>query len=508
MVAGAHRGNLGPAFWLTLLPAIAVLMVAALWVLPALGRRFFSGLGQDTSARFLFVVAVVFAFAWLSEIAGIEAIVGAFLAGLAMNRLVPNESPLMDRLEFVGNQFFIPVFLLSVGLLIDPRVMFDRTALLLAAGFTAVALVAKLLAAELTGRVFRYDRVEIGWMAALSSAQAAATLAAVLVGVEIGLIDVRTLNAVVVVIAVTCVASSWLGNQTARRLPHPPSRTEIGKTVIVPVTRPASARPLVRLAAAIARPDSGSVVPLVVATPDVPGEALDETLHSMAEAERLARSQGVESEGVFRVDASPGAGIHHTVVERKASLMVVGWKGSTTRREALFGSTLDHIVSHGGAPTVIGRLGETQAERIVLVVPQSAAVPSARGSCMLAIETVRRLVLDDPRPVLVLTEREDAELAAVTYDLLGSEFLHDPAGIDRMMTDHVGPQDLIVLPADLGETVYRWRPSASHRLPRNPLLIVIDGHMTSVGDLQHQRLSTEHPFGPPPWRARPRGTTS
>lgn len=502
VVAGAHRGALGPAFWLTLVPSIAALLAAALWLLPALGRRFFSGLGQDTSTRFLFVVAVVFAFAWLSEVAGIESIVGAFLAGLAMNRLVPNDSALMGRLEFFGNQFFIPVFLLSVGLLIDPSVMFDPAALGLAAGFTVVALVAKILAAEVTGRAFRYDRVEIGSMTALSSAQAAATLAAVLVGVEIDLIGARTLNAVVVVIAVTCVFSSWLGNRTARQLPHPPPRTEIGSTVVVPVARPDSAGPLVGIAAALARPASGLVVPVVVSTPYVPEDTLDSTLRSMREAERLVRSYGVESEGVFRVDSSPAAGIHHTVVERRASLMVVGWKGSTTRREALFGGILDQIVAQGGVPTIIARTGTASPERIVLAVPQSATVPAARGSVVLAVEAVRRLTLDDPRPIVVLTEVDDDELVATTRGVLGAELVHEPLGLDRMLLDHVRRHDLVVLPAEPGlGRVPTEAARIADRLGDTPLLIAIDGHMRGVGDLQHARLSTEHPFGPPPWRA-------
>jgi Kef-type K+ transport system membrane component KefB len=500
VVAGISRGAIGPAFWLTLIPSIVALLFVAIWVLPALGRRFFSGLGQDTSMRFVFVVAVVFAFAGLAELTGIEAIVGAFLAGLAMNRLVPHGSALMRRLEFFGNQFLIPIFLVSVGLLIDPRVLFDPQALMLGAAFTAVALIAKLVASEGTGRFFGYDRTERNSMFALSSAQAAATLAAILVGVDIGLIDTTTLNAVVAVIAVTCLFSSWLGNRTARQLPHPPPRTEVGASVVVPVARPDSARPLVRLAASLARPDSGFVVPVIVSSPEASEEEFDRTVEMKDEAVSMALSHGVESEGVVRVDSSPSEGIHHTVVERRASLMVVGWKGQTSRREALFGGILDQILTNVPVPTIIGRFGDEPVERIVVAVPVAGTLPAARGSRMLAIETARRLRAEDPRPVTVVTQRHDERLAATTAEVLSGEYVHDPRDVVAALRERSRPGDLVILPDEPGRgRVPQLAARVAAALPETPLLIVLDGAERAVGEIEHDQLSTEHPFGPPPW---------
>jgi Kef-type K+ transport system membrane component KefB len=500
VVAGIYRGAIGPAFWLTLVPAIIALLVLAIWVLPAVGRRFFSGLGQDTSVRFVFVVMVVFGFAGLAELTGIEAIVGAFLAGLAMNRLVPQRSALMERLEFFGNQFMIPLFLISVGLLIDPRVLFDPGALAIGGAFIVVALAGKFIAAEATGRWFRYARPEIGSMFALSSAQAAATLAAILVGVEIGLIDTTTLNSVIAVIAVTCLLSSWLGNRYARQLPHPPARTEVGATVVVPVARPGSAEPLVRLAAVLARPDSGFVVPVVVTPPDASEELFERTIQMKDEAVSMALSHGVEAEGVVRVDSSPAAGIHHTVVERRASLMVVGWKGSTSRREALFGGILDHIVSHVDVPTIIGRIGDDPIERTVLAVPSAASTPAGRGSYALAVETTRRLRAEQPHPSVVLSERDDPEVARVATGILEARYVHEPRDVIAALRDLVEPGDVIILPVEPGRgRVPVLAARAANELPDNPLLIVLDAAGRSVGRIDHEQISTEHPFGPPPW---------
>ncbi|HVM15913.1 MAG TPA: cation:proton antiporter, partial [Egibacteraceae bacterium] len=505
VVAGVHRGEIGPAFWLTLLPAIAALLGLTLWVLPAVGRRFFSGLGQDIGPRFLFVIAVVFVVAGLAEVAGIEGIVGAFLAGLAMNRLVPHDSPLMERLEFFGNHFMIPAFLVSVGLLIEPRVLIEPKALLLGGAFTVVALAAKLVAAVGTGRLFGYDRVEIGSMFALSSAQAAATLAAILVGVDVGLIDTTTLNAVIAVIAATCILSSALGSRYARELPPPPPRSRIGATVVVPVARPESTRALVRIAAAMARPDSGFVVPVTVAGDNADEETLDQVRAAKDEATSMALSHGVESRGVVRIDAAPDVGIRHTVVEHKASLMVLGWKGTTGRREALFGSILDRIVAHVDAPTIIGRIEDEPVERIVIAVSAAITAPAARGAFTLAAETARRLRMDAPAPVLTISQQDLEQFAETTRDVLEGDYEHRPEDLIDTLRQEVRPGDLIVLPVtrsrgrvpDLGARV-------ADELPDIPLLIVMGGAASRLGELPHARLTAEFPFGPPPWTREPR----
>ena len=119
VIARAHQGALTPVFWATLIPSLALVGYGALRLLPRLASRFFSGLGQDRSLRFLFVMVALFGLASLFEVIGIEAIVGAFVAGLALNRSVPNRGPLMERIDFLGGTLFIPLFLLATGMLID-----------------------------------------------------------------------------------------------------------------------------------------------------------------------------------------------------------------------------------------------------------------------------------------------------------------------------------------------------------------------------------------------------
>lgn len=500
VVAGVHHGAIGPAFWLTLVPAIVALPVLTLWVLPAMARRFFSGLGQDVGHRFLFVVTVAFTVAALSELTGIEGIVGAFLAGLALNRLVPHGSPLMERIEFFGNHFMIPVFLISVGLLIDPRILIDRQALLLGGAFTVVAVIVKLLAAAGTGMSFGYTRAEIGSMFALSTARAAGTLAIILVGVEIELVGATALNAVVAVIALTCVLSSWLSSRYAGQLPPPSSRARIGATVLVPVARPESTRALVAIAAAMARPDSGFVVPVTVAGDNADDETLERVEAAKDQATSMALSHGVEARGVVRIDAAPDLGIRHAAVEHRASLMVLGWKGVHSRREALFGSILDRIVAHVDVPTIIGRVTEDPFERILIVVPTAITAPAGRATFTLAAETARRLRMKSPCPVEVIAQQHDEAFADTSRDVLGGTYHHRPGDLIAILRDELRPGDLVVLPVtrtrgrvpDVGARV-------AEALAGTPLLIVLNGTAGHVGGVGHERLRSEFPFGPPPW---------
>lgn len=196
-------------------------------VFPIIGRWFFKRV-EDNVSQYIFVLVMVFLGAVLAEIAGIEAIIGAFLAGLAMNRLIPHTSPLMNRIEFVGNAIFIPFFLIGVGMLIDYRAFFkDMETIQVAAVMTAIATSSKFIAAWLTQKTYGFTRDERRLIFGLSNAQAAATLAAVLVGYNIilgespdgepiRLLNESILNGTILMILITCTIASFVAQHGAK----------------------------------------------------------------------------------------------------------------------------------------------------------------------------------------------------------------------------------------------------------------------------------------------------
>jgi Kef-type K+ transport system membrane component KefB len=199
-------GNLGVQA-LEVAAGLAVLAAFTLLVLPRIARWFFGAVGTQSAYRFVFGMVALLTGAVLAEAASIDGIVGAFFAGLGLTRAVPERSGLMDRVQFLGSALFIPIFLVSVGTLLDPRVLSNPKTLGVALIFALAVLGGKALAAIAAGRIFRFEWSEIGVMSGLSGSQAAATLATTLVGSKLGVFDKETINAVLVVILISLIVT-------------------------------------------------------------------------------------------------------------------------------------------------------------------------------------------------------------------------------------------------------------------------------------------------------------
>ncbi|MFA9443970.1 cation:proton antiporter [Egicoccus sp. AB-alg6-2] len=446
VVARAHQGALTPVFWLTLLPSMAVVTAGVVYGLPRLARRFFSGRGQDRSLRFLFVMVALFVVASLAEIIGIEAIVGAFLAGLALNRSVPNGGALMERIDFLGATLFVPLFLLATGMLVDIEVLLEPRTLLVGGVFTAVALVAKFGAAWAAGKLLRYTGAEIGAMFSLSAAQAAATLAAIVVGLNVGLIDESTVNAVMMVILVTCVVAPAVATRYAPRLPRPQPVRDLGEVVVVPLANPATAPRLMRVASAFARADGGLVVPLMVVPSEIDRETLQQVRALDEEVLQVAQSAGAEARSVLRIDVSTDAGIAHTLVEQQASLLVMGWKGGTDRHGARFGGVIDRVLTRAFVPMLLIRDGDVPIRRVLVVIDESVTAPAGRPATELALAAARVLAREAGGvPVEVIGAQDDVVDRRVE-ERLEVETAHDERRRSIVVRDHAQASDLIVVP--------------------------------------------------------------
>ncbi|MGB7251729.1 MAG: cation:proton antiporter, partial [Phormidesmis sp.] len=188
VIIKAYQGSLTLGFWLFLIPALTIYTFACLWGVPHLGRWFFKKFGHDENAEFTFVIATLFVVSYLANAIDIEPIIGAFLAGIALTPLIPQMSPLMNRIQFIGNALFIPFFLISVGMLIDPMVLIREPRVILIAVVMIVAeLIGKFIAAWIAGALFKIEFPGVMVMFGLSTAQAASTLAAITVAFNIDL---------------------------------------------------------------------------------------------------------------------------------------------------------------------------------------------------------------------------------------------------------------------------------------------------------------------------------
>ncbi|MBT8319946.1 MAG: cation:proton antiporter, partial [Gramella sp.] len=227
VIVGMNRGEVNLAFWIQLIISVLIFGFIVLYIFPVIGRWFFRKV-SDSVSQYIFVLTMVFLAAFLSEIAGIEGIIGAFLCGLALNPLIPRTSALMNRVEFVGNAIFIPFFLIGIGMLINYTLFLTDTGSLQVGAFMIlVATLAKYLAARLAQRSLRLTSSEGLMIFGLSNAQAAATLAAVLIGYNIitgytdagapiRLLDEEVLNGTILMILFTCTVASFATEKAGR----------------------------------------------------------------------------------------------------------------------------------------------------------------------------------------------------------------------------------------------------------------------------------------------------
>lgn len=228
VIVGMSAGVIDNNFWLILSLSFVAFSATIYLIFPIISRWFFKRYSDNVS-QYIFVLVIVFLGAVLSQLAGIEAIIGAFMAGLALNRLIPRTSPLMNRIDFVGNAIFIPFFLIGVGMLIDYRAFGNIDTLFVALTMSIVATLGKLIAAWLTQKNFKLSKNERKLIFGLTNSQAAATLAAVLVGYNIiigysesgepiRLLNDSILNGTIIMILVTCTIASFATQRSAQNI--------------------------------------------------------------------------------------------------------------------------------------------------------------------------------------------------------------------------------------------------------------------------------------------------
>jgi Kef-type K+ transport system membrane component KefB len=299
---------------------ITALAVGCFIVLPKITRLFLGRFGTARSARYLFALIAMLAAASLAEMFAIEGIVGAFFAGLALNRLVPNEGDLMERIEFFGGAFFVPVFLVSVGLIIDPSVMTDPQTLRFAAVFIGACFGGKAIAALLTRPLLKYGWPQVGILFALTIPQAAATLAATIVGFDIGLFGTQVVNAVLVLIAVSLVLSASITPLFARRLEHgDPAAGRLARRVMLVIAPDAPLRRgVAALATRLAASDDGIVLPVVITDEGFGDRDLDHTQH-----EAMLVLLGIDHEIALCVDRGIVDGIRHAASAHGCTIVIV-----------------------------------------------------------------------------------------------------------------------------------------------------------------------------------------
>lgn len=387
VVGGLFKGESGGLFWLWLVIKVIFLGAIIMYTFPRLGRWFFRRY-DDNVMQFIFVLAMVFLGAGLMEFVGMEGILGAFLAGLVLNRLIPHVSPLMNHLEFVGNALFIPYFLIGVGMLIDVHVIFGKGDALKVAGvMIAMALTGKWLACWLTQKIYKMSAVERESMYGLSTAQAAATLAAVLVGYNIILPDGErllnddVLNGTVLLILVTCVVSSFVTERAAKKIAMDEAHLEEDRSrepekILIPIANPDTIEDLISLALVIR--DSKQKDNLLALNVVNDGNASEQAglrgKRYLEKAAMISASADVPLQQISRYDLNIAAGIIHTAKEYGVTDVIIGLHRKVTLVDSFFGMLTESLLKGLHREVMVSKflIPINTLRRIIIAVPPKA----------------------------------------------------------------------------------------------------------------------------------------
>lgn len=392
VVGGLFKGETGGLFWIWLVIKVIFLGAFIIYVFPRVGRWFFHRY-NDNVMQFIFVLAMVFLGAGLMEFVGMEGILGAFLAGLVLNRLIPHVSPLMNHLEFVGNALFIPYFLIGVGMLINLRVIFGHgDALKVAAVMIIMALTGKWIACWLTQKIYKMSVLERKLMYGLSTAQAAATLAAVLVGYNIilpggeRLLNDDVLNGTVLLILVTCVVSSLITERAAKKVaiddsePEKTSSATETEKILVALNNPNTIEDMVNLSLVIRDPKlKDNLLAINVINDDNTSDNLRmRSKRYLEKAAMMTTAVNVPLKQITRYDLNIASGIIHSAKENEITSIITGLHHKANITDSFFGVLAEHLLKGLNCELIISKflIPVHTLKRIVVAVPPKAEYES------------------------------------------------------------------------------------------------------------------------------------
>ncbi|MGN0020947.1 MAG: cation:proton antiporter [Sphingobacterium hotanense] len=369
VIKGASQGDINNEFWVTLGVSFAIFLFIMFGVIPKIAKWFFEKIEGEKTAHYIFVLTVVFFAAFLAEMANLEPIIGAFVAGLALNKLIPHSSALMNRVEFIGNAIFIPFFLISVGMIVDISVFTKGeglTVFYVAGVLTLVGVVGKFLAATATQWVFKYNNNERNLIFGLSNAHAAATLAIIMVGYNNDIIDENVLNGTIVLILVSCIIASIVTENASKKIvmaghqdqEHMEHVEEHEEQILIPIANLNNMEAILDFATLIKSKKSPHPLNILSVVPN--DEQAERNVHlarqNLDKMAKYASGSETDVELITAIDFNIANGIGRASREAFADCLILGWPSATSFVEKIVGEKTESILNRTDASLFMCRL--------------------------------------------------------------------------------------------------------------------------------------------------------
>ena len=376
--------------------SLAVFIAGSIWLIPRLARYFLRRY-SDAVMQYIFVLAVMFLSAALSVAIGLEGIFGAFFSGLILNRYIPKVSPLMNRIEFIGNAVFIPYFLIGVGMLINVRTVFTSFEVLLVVCLIAFfGTFGKAVAAYISSLIFRLPQRDGNMMFGMTSAHAAGAIAMVMVGMRLEvspgvyLVNSDMLNGVVMMILVTCIISTMMTDHASQQIVLTQNRDAISypgattnsnspdddEKILLCVKYKEIAPQLLSIALLMRNQRlNRGLVALNVVYDDEKSVAHRETgLRLLEQLQQQASAAEVQMQTQVRLASNIANGIKHAFREFSSSEIIMGMHVHTERNPKFWGDFIQSLYNGLNRQIILIRFVQplNTLRRIQVAVPSRA----------------------------------------------------------------------------------------------------------------------------------------
>lgn len=371
VIKGASQGDITGEFWVVLGISFAIFLFIMFGIIPKIARWFFQKVESEKTGHYIFVLTAVFFAAFLAELANLEPIIGAFVAGLALNKLIPHSSALMNRIEFIGNAIFIPFFLISVGMIVDLGMITNGsgwTVFYVAAVLTTVGITGKFLAAQATQWAFKYSKNQRNLIFGLSNAHAAATLAVIMVGYQNDIIDENVLNGTILLILVSCIIASLVTENASKKivmegLQHEGHMERVeaqDEQIVIPIANLNNMEAILDFATLIKSKKSPHPLNILsVVHNDKQAQAnLALARQNLDKTAKYAAGAETEVDLVTTIDFNIANGISRASRDVAADCLVLGWPRATSFIEKIVGEKSESILNKTHASLLMCRLEE------------------------------------------------------------------------------------------------------------------------------------------------------
>jgi Kef-type K+ transport system membrane component KefB len=386
VIMGNSQGNLNQEFWIKLGVSLFIFSGIMFFLIPRITRWFFTKLESEKHAHYIYVLSVVFFSAFLAEICGLEPIIGAFVAGLVLNPLIPHSSALMNRIEFIGNSLFIPFFLISVGMLVDVRVILSGPmAIIIAVVLTTGAIFGKWLAALFTQLILKYSQAQRQLLFGLSTAHAGAILAVVLVGYKAGILDENILNGTIILILISCLIASFATEKASRKILLTEKNSESSgsginllnyEQILLPIANLMNIEKLLEFTLLIKDNKSANPVTILTVVPNNAEAELNiiSARKKLTEFKKHGAASEIKVNTIATIDYNPASGIARISRETLSNIIILGWPKKAGILDKLIGEKISSIISNVDKTVFICHLDKLliNHKRIVVATPPFA----------------------------------------------------------------------------------------------------------------------------------------